>query len=108
MLPITARFKWKTDVVAVESKRDQWGDTVTGEPRTIRQCLFAPTSSSEGRDLSDVTDDQAKLLAPPGTGIFSTDTITVPGHGDYSVDGAPDAWPLGVAVQLRRVGGPDG
>lgn len=107
MRPITARFgDWKVDVTATSAQRDQWGDLIEGSPRTIRNCLFAPTSSTDGRDLSDVTDDQAKLLAPPGADIRSTDVITVPGRGDYSVDGTPDQWPLGTAVQLTRAGGP--
>lgn len=105
MRPITARFKdsWKVDVTVTDGGRDQWGDLLQpGGPVTITDCLFAPTSSTEGQDLSDVPDDRAKLLAPPGWDIPGTATITVPGHGTYSVEGTPNRWPLGTSVQLTR------
>lgn len=105
MRPITARFKhaWKVNVTIETAGRDEWGDPLSpSAARTVKDCLFSPTSSSEGRDLSEVPDDRAKLLAPPGTQIASTDRITIPGHGDYYVDGTPDRWPLGVSIQLGR------
>lgn len=107
MRPITARFKgsWKVDVTIENSGRDQWGDPLPpGTARTVKDCLFSPTSSSAGRDMSEVPDDRAKLLAPPVTDITDTDRITVPGHGVYDVDGTPVQWPLGVSVQLTRTG----
>lgn len=111
MRPITARFKdsWKVTVTVTDGGRDQWGDLLQpGGPVTITDCLFAPTSSSEGQDLSQVPDDRAKLLAPPGTHIPATATIEVPDHGTYAVDGIPDQWPLGTSVQLTRKGSPSG
>lgn len=105
MRPITARFKhsWKVDVTVTGAGRDKWGDPLPpGTARTVEDCLFSPTSSTEGSDLSEVPDDRAKLLAPPGTQITSTEKITIPGHGDYYVDGTPNAWPLGVSIQLTR------
>lgn len=107
MRPITARFKdaWKVDVTVTDVGRDQWGDPLEpGDPVTIEDCLFAPTSSTEGQNLSQVPDDRAKLLTPPGHTIPATAAITVPGHGTYAVEGTPDRWPLGTSVQLTRKG----
>lgn len=107
MRPITARFKdaWKVNVTVTDGGRDQWGDPLEpGDPVTIEDCLFAPTSSTEGQNLSQVPDDRAKLLTPPGHTIPSTAAITVPGHGTYAVEGTPDRWPLGTSVQLTRKG----
>lgn len=111
MRPITARFKdsWKVAAKVTTTGRDQWGDPLPGTgARIVEDCLFSPTSSTEGTDLSDVPDDRAKLLAPPGTVIASTATIEVPGFGTYAVEGTPNVWPLGTSVQLRRTGGLDG
>jgi hypothetical protein len=105
MLPITARFKgsWKVDATIRRAGRDQWGDPLPNtDPRTVEDCLFAPTSSTEGTDLSEVPDDTAKLLAPPGTDVASDDRIDVPGAGTYWVAGTPKEWPLGVSIQLTR------
>lgn len=110
MRPITARFKrsWRVDVTVTTSGRDQWGDPLPGTgSRVVEDCLFSPTSSSEGTDLSDVPDDRAKLLAPEGTVIDSNATIQVPHFGMYAVEGTPNMWPLGTSIQLRRTGGLD-
>lgn len=107
MRPITARFKdaWKVTVTVTDDRRDRWGDLITPDgSHTINDCLFAPTSSTEGQDLSSVPDDRAKLLTPPGRTIPETATITIPGHGTYSVEGTPNQWPLGTSIQLTRKG----
>lgn len=107
MRPITTRFKdsWKVDATVTDGGRDQWGDLKQpGGPVLIEGCLFSPTSSTEGQDLSDVPDDRAKLLTPPGWDVPGTATIAVPGYGTYSVEGTPNRWPLGTSVQLTRKG----
>lgn len=107
MRPITARFKgsWKVDVTVTDGGRDQWGDPKQpGGPVFIEDCLFSPTSSTEGQDLSDVPDDRAKLLTPPGWDVPTTATIAVPGYGTYFVEGTPNRWPLGTSIQLTRKG----
>lgn len=109
MLPITARFKhsWKVDVTVIDTGRDEWGDLKQPSgPITIKDCLFSPTASTEGQNLSQVPDDRAKLLTPPGWEVPDTATITIPGHGDYAVAGTPNRWPLGTSVQLTRKGTP--
>lgn len=111
MRPITARFKhgWKVTVTVTDGGRDQWGNPKQpGGPVTVNNCLFAPTSSTEGQNLSQVPGSRAKLLAPPGTHIPETATIDIPGHGTFAVDGTPDQWPLGTSVQLTREGATDG
>lgn len=109
MRPITARFKhsWKVDVTVTDGGRDQWGDPIQpGGPIVIKDCLFSPTASTEGQNLSQVPDDRAKLLTSPGWEVPTTATITIPGHGDYAVEGTPNRWPLGTSVQLTRKGAP--
>lgn len=111
LTPITSRFKdsWKVTVTVISSGFDRWGNPLPGSTtRTIADCLFSPTSSTEGQDLSQVPDDRAKLLTPPGETIPAKARIKVPGHGTWDVAGTPNTWPLGTSVQLTQREAPDG
>ena len=110
MRPITARFpqRWKTTITIATGGRDEWGEPLPDPVTTVvEDCLFSPATSTDSMALSDVPSSTALLLTPPGVTVPSTAKITVPGHGEYLVDGTPDTWPMGTAIQLRRTGDRD-
>lgn len=81
--------------------KDKWGNPTPFVSIPLPGCLFAPRSTSDPVDRSDLTDSRAVLYAPPGTEVASTDRVEVPGHGTYAVDGEASYWPLGVEIPLR-------
>ncbi|WP_162933850.1 hypothetical protein [Actinomyces lilanjuaniae] len=102
---------WRTTVTVVSGPgRDREGRLRPGQERVLPGVAVTFSSSEEPRATSTVpgtlTDDQARLYAPPGTVVAPTDRVVVPaGHplaGDWDVTGEPGSWPLGVVVSLRR------
>lgn len=72
----------------------------------LRRVLMAGRTSAEPVDRSEVTDGNAILYADPGTVILHSDRIRIPAGsrmaGDWSVEGRPSEWPLGVEVGMVR------
>lgn len=83
---------------------------------SVDGCVFAPGGSTEILGNRDTVLDQPTLYCPAvAAAQTAVDSVTVPGFGDFEVDGRPDAYPVNpwsgwlpdqsVVVKLRAVTG---
>lgn len=94
---------WKFDVVVRRSAgRDYRGNPLPATQHVVAGCMFAPSSTNDNALFSDRAELKARLYAPVGSDIQSTDQIEIPYGGKYVVDGEPMVWPAGVECVLER------
>ena len=85
-------------------------DWSVATPSTLTGCLVQPVSSSEEATNRDGVVADARMHAPAGTDVLSSDRLVVDG-AEYEVIGEPLRWPsptgalAHVEVLLRRVEG---
>lgn len=94
------------------TSRNAVGQTRTthAAPVEVPGCAFAPESTQEPRDGTQVrTVSTAKLYVPPGLVVQPSDEFTVRGVR-YAVEGDPGqwvnpftGWAPGAEIKLRRV-----
>ena len=108
---IVSRFprKWRVDVIVLRSGgRDAKGNPLPATEIPVTDCIVAPRATSDPVDRSDVVDGKTVLYRDPDPDFtfLPTDRVRVPTGarmaGDWSVDGRPGEWPLGVEVGLVR------
>ena len=100
---------WRTDVIVIRGGgRDNKGNPLPTQEIPVRDCLVGARATAEPLDHSDVVDSKAVLYRDldPGFSFLSTDRVRIPAGknmaGDWSVEGRPGEWPLGVEVGLVR------
>lgn len=94
------------------SGEDTLGDWQHASLLAIGPCAFAPSSSTEGRDIGrDQISDYATLYAPLRSDFRALDRVAV-GGSTWDVEGTPAEWrspfsgrEWGMVVSLRRVSG---
>ena len=94
------------------SGEDTLSDWQSASMLAIGPCAFAPSSSTEGRDIGrDQISDYATLYAPMRSDFRALDRV-VAGGAIWDVEGTPAAWgspfsgrEWGLVVSLRRVSG---
>jgi len=103
-----------TVTVTPKGELDAYGDR--GEPGASRQvdgCYIAPATSREiaGNGRQGV-ETALNLYAPSGTSIGAHETVSVPGHGTFEVDGTGfdwvnplTQWQAGATFRLKKVAG---
>lgn len=88
--------------------RDNKGNPLPVDEISLDECLIGPRATSEPNDFSDLVDSTAVLYRTVDDGFQfqHTDRIRVPDGarmaGEWSVDGLPSEWPMGVEVGLKR------
>ena len=93
---------WKTTATLIRGGgRDPRGNPLPTTEEPVQGGIFAPRSTAEPVDRSDLTDATAVLYMPPGATAKSTDRVRVSGR-TWAVDGEISVWPLGVEVPLRK------
>lgn len=100
---------WRVDVIVVRGGgRDAKGNPLPPAEVAVKDCIIGPRATSDPVDRSDLVDSKAVLYRDPDPGFSfrSTDRVRVPAGarmaGEWSVDGRPGEWPLGVEVGLVR------
>lgn len=58
----------------------------------LRGCSFQPREGSEFLTETDRFTERADFYAPPAD-ILGFDTVTIPGRGEYKIDGPVKVWP---------------
>ena len=102
-------LSWRTDVTVLRGG----GRDVKGNPQPVTEipvegCLIGPRATTEPTEFSDIVDSTAVLYrsAYDGFSFLPTDRVVVPVgsrmSGEWSVDGVPSEWPMGVEVGLKR------
>lgn len=106
---IVSRFpkSWRTNVIALRGGgRDAQGNPMPVVEIPVTDCIVGPRATADPLDRSDVVDGKAVLYRDPDPGFtfLPTDRVRVPVGarmaGDWSVDGRPGEWPMGVEVGL--------
>lgn len=106
---IVRRFprSWRTDVIVLRGGgRDTQGNPLPVVEVPVKDCIVGPRMTADPIDRSDATDDKVYLYRDldPAFSFLPTDRVRVPAGarmaGDWSVDGRPGEWPLGVEVGL--------
>lgn len=106
---IVSRYpkSWRVDVIVLRSGgRDAKGNPLSPEEITVTDCIVGARATSDPVDRADMVDGKAVLYRDPDPDFtfLSTDRVRVPAGarmaGDWSVDGRPGEWPLGVEVGL--------
>ncbi|MFK0005475.1 hypothetical protein ACIQTZ_00330 [Paenarthrobacter sp. NPDC090520] len=99
--------EYLTDVVVLRGGgRDAKGNPVTPEEISVTDCIVAPGSSFSGDNRSAAASSRASLYRDPDPGFSfqNKDRVRVPEGelmaGEWSVDGRPAEWPMGVEVTL--------
>lgn len=59
----------------------------------ISDCCFQPKSGSEYLTDTDRFTVRGDLYLPPEADLLGTDTVVVPGYGEFEVDGPVQRWP---------------
>ena len=107
---IVKRFpkSWRVDVIVLRNGgRDPKGNPRPDEEIPLKDCLIGPRLMNDPVDHSDVSASELYLYRDPDPEFRfrTTDRIRVPSGarmaGDWSVDGRPKEWPLGVEVGLE-------
>lgn len=91
-------------------------DTYTVTDLPVDGCVFAPGGSVETLGGRDTVVDQPSLYCPAAAAsVQAIDTVSVPGFGDFEVDGRPSVYPpnpftgwvpdQSVVIRLRAVAG---
>jgi hypothetical protein len=100
---------WRTDVVVIRGGgRDAKGNPLPAQDIPVKDCIVGARATAEPLDHSDVVDSKAVLYRDPDPGFtfLPSDRVRVPAGkrmaGEWSVDGRPGEWPLGVEVGLVR------
>ena len=103
-----------TITVTPKAELDAYGDRPEpGPSREVCDCYVAPATTREidgnGREGVETA---LNLYAPSGTAIGPHETVTVPGHGTFEVDGTGfdwvnplTTWRAGATFRLKRVAG---
>ena len=111
MLGIVGAFplSWRTSVTVLRGGgRDAKGNPQPATEIPVEGCLIGPRATTEPTEFSDIVDSTAVLYrsADDGFSFLPTDRIVVPEgsrmSGEWSVDGVPSEWPMGVEVGLKR------
>lgn len=99
---------WRTDVTVLRGGgRDAKGNPQPVEYVLVPDCLVGPRSTAEPKNFSDIVDSTAVLYrsVDDGFAFLPTDRVVVPEgsrmSGEWSVDGVPSEWPMGVEVGLK-------
>lgn len=100
---------WRVDVVVLRSGgRDAKGNPLPTSEIPVKDCILGPRATTDPVDRADMVDGKCVLYRDPDPDFtfLSTDRVRVPTGarmaGDWSVDGLPGEWPLGVEVGLVR------
>jgi hypothetical protein len=98
---------WRTDVIVLRGGgRDAKGNPQPTQEIPVKDCIVGARATAEPVDRSDGFDSKAVLYRDPGFSFLSTDRVRIPKGarmaGEWSVDGRPGEWPLGVEVGLVR------
>lgn len=111
MTGIVSRFpaSWLTEIVVMRGGgRDDRGNPLPIEEITLEQCLVGPRSTTERAGRDDLTSSAMSIYRDPDPNFrfLPTDQIRVPdgalNSGDWSVDGRPKEYPLGVEVPIKE------
>lgn len=102
-------LSWRTDVTVLRGGgRDVKGNPQPATETPVEGCLIGPRATTEPTEFSDIVDSTAVLYRSidDGFSFLPTDRIVVPEgsrmSGEWSVDGVPSEWPMGVEVGLKR------
>ena len=89
--------------------RDSKSNPLPVEEIPVSKCLVGPRSTAEPNDFSEIVDSTAVLYRTVDDGFrfLPSDRVVVPDGarmaGEWSVDGRPSEWPMGVEVGLKSV-----
>jgi hypothetical protein len=92
---------------------DKYGDRSLVLSFQLRQCAFAPRTTSEYDNRSTTVVADADLITPPWSGVQAQDVVELPGGSTWDVQGRPEewqspftgAWHPGDMVPLKRTTG---
>ncbi|MDQ0102350.1 hypothetical protein J2T10_001996 [Paenarthrobacter nicotinovorans] len=100
---------WRADVVVLRGGgRDPKGNPLPATEVAVNDCIVGPRATREPADRSDIVSSTAVLYRDPDESFsfLPKDRVRVPTGalmaGEWSVDGLPGEWPLGVEVGLVR------
>lgn len=111
MSGIVAKYPaaWRTEVIVIRGGgRDDRGNPRPVEEIPLADCLIGPRSTADAGGTSDLTSSDMSLYRDPDPAFKfqPTDRIRVPAGaanaGDWSVDGRPKEFPLGVEVPVKE------
>jgi hypothetical protein len=100
---------WLTNVTVLRGGgRDPKGNPLPVTEIPVADCIIAARATSEPTDRADLIASTAVLYRDPDPSFsfLPKDRVRVPAGalmaGEWSVDGLPGEWPLGVEVGLVR------
>lgn len=103
-------LSWRTDVTVLRGGgRDDKSNPLPVEEIPVTKCLVGPRSTAEPNDFSEIVDSTAVLYRTVDDGFrfLPSDRVVVPDGarmaGEWSVDGRPSEWHMGVEVGLKSV-----
>lgn len=97
---------WRTEAVVLRGGgKDPKGNPLPASEIPVTQrCAYAPRTTADPVDHSEVVDSTAVLYCDPGFSFLAKDRIRIPagsrGAGEWMVDGRPKEWPLGWEIGL--------